>query len=590
MRRMEKTDGGRKMRLAVVGCEASGKTVFMAALSDHYSPEKANGICLVPETPATNRFARALLRQMRYLRQWPGATNPDNTVELKWSLRTSEETVANIDILEFGGETFRAAFRGDEDEATHKQAEKDLLSYLSAADSVVVLVSIKELLRDPGSVSAEEFERDTESMWVTRGLIDFVRRKLPGAGIVIGLTQADRYRGELAAAGGAAKFFATRWPTIAAAAHSIPVVEVASVSATDENGNPADGYSTDGVMPVMKELARQTCGEPPEIKAQLASILESNDSAITKAEKYGEKLAALARHAALVGDDERDFIKEARAKLAELDEMAQAERARLEKKKKKNSPKVAGPRTRRAFLLAFLLAACITLLSQFPEPAAKAGRYIFENITLLLKSRAQADEPQAEVDKATPTTEVPTKVEAPQTAEQTNEPPAKVETPQVVAQTNEPSVEVEIPQIVAQTNEAPAKVETPQVFAQTNEPSAEVEIPQIVVQTNEAPAKVEMPQVVAQTNEPPAEVATPQVVAQTNEPPASAATTKTPEPEFRIWTDHRGTKIKARWISTADDGEHIMLETAKGRKINAVLYKFSAEDRAYIQSKLDANR
>ena len=563
------------MRLAVVGCEASGKTVFMAALSDHYSPEKANGLCLVPETPATNRFARALLRQMRYLRQWPGATNPDKTVELKWSLRTSEEKVADIDILEFGGETFRAAFRGDEDETMHKQAEQDLLSYLSAADSVVVLVSIKELLRDPGSVSAEEFERDTESMWVTRGLIDFVREKLPGAGIVIGLTQADRYRGELAAAGGAAKFFAAHWPTIAAAAHSIPVVEVASVSATDENGNPADGYSTDGVMPVMKELARQTCGEPPEIKAQLGSILVSNDSAITKAERFGERLAALARHAALVGDDERDFIREAQAKLIELHVLAQAERAKLDKKKKKtNSPKVAGPRTRRVFLLAFLLAACITLLSQFPEPAAKAGRYVFENIALLLKSRTQTDELQAKVAEQTPTNEIPAKVKAPQVVAQTNEPPAEVETPQVVAQTNEP----------------PVKVETPQVVAQTNEPPAQVETPQVVAQTNEAPAKVETPQVIAQTNEPPAKVETPQAVAQTNEVPASVAKAKFPEPEFRIWTDYKGAKIKARWIARGDDDEHIILETAKGRKINAVLRKFSAEDRAYIQSKLDANR
>ena len=89
-------------------------------------------------------------------------------------------------------------------------------------------------------------------------------------------------------------------------------------------------------------------------------------------------------------------------------------------------------------------------------------------------------------------------------------------------------------------------------------------------------AQVETPQA-ATTNEPPAQIETPQA-------------TNPAEPEFRIWTDHRGTKIKARWISTADDGEHIMLETAKGRKINAVLYKFSAEDRAYIQSQLDANR
>ena len=271
------------MRLAVVGCEASGKTVFMAALADYYRPDNANGLCLVPENSATNRFSRALVRQMRSLRQWPSATNPDKTVEMEWSLRSDGETVANIDMLEFGGETFRAVFRGEGGEKMRKQSEKALLDYLAAADSVVVLVSIKELLRDPGSVSMEEFERDTEAMWVTRGLLDFVREKLPGAGVVIGLTQADRYRCELAAAGGAGKLFASRWPTIASVAHSIPVVEVASVSATDKNGNPAEGYSTEGVLPVMRELARQNYGEPSETKAAMTAILASDVSSASKA-------------------------------------------------------------------------------------------------------------------------------------------------------------------------------------------------------------------------------------------------------------------------------------------------------------------
>ena len=141
------------MRLAVVGCEASGKTVFMAALADYYRPDSANGLCLVPENPATNRFSRALVRQMRSLHQWPSATNPDKTVEMKWSLRSDGDIVANIDMLEFGGETFRAVFRGEGGEKMRKQSEKALLDYLAAADSVVVLVSIKEMLRDPGSVS-----------------------------------------------------------------------------------------------------------------------------------------------------------------------------------------------------------------------------------------------------------------------------------------------------------------------------------------------------------------------------------------------------------------------------------------------------
>ena len=499
------------MRLAVVGCEASGKTVFMAALSDHYRPETTNGLCLVPENSSTNRFSRMLVRQMRSLRQWPAATNPDKTVELEWSLRSGDDVIADIDMLEFGGETFRAAFRGEGGEKMRKQSEKALLDYLAAADSVVVLVSIKELLRDPGSVSIEEFERDTEAMWVTRGLLDFVREKLPGAGVVIGLTQADRYRGELAAAGGAGRLFASRWPTIASVAHSIPVVEVASVSATDENGDPAEGYSTEGVLPVMRELARQSYGDKAEIKAGLASILESPMSTASKARKFGAKLTALARHAALSGEDERDFIKEAQAKLEELNAQAKAERPKPGKKKKSRK-KVARPRTRRVFLLALLLAASVALLSQHLETALKA------------------------LKKQPPPTTTPSQTELPQ---------------------------------VTTTNELPAQIEAEQV-APTNEPPAQVEAEQVAT-TNEPPAQV----VITQVEQPQVEV--PQVV-------------QPIEPEFRLWTDHNGKKIKARWLATADDGEHITLETPSGKKINAVLRKFSAEDRAYIQSQLDANR
>ena len=514
------------MRLAVVGCEASGKTVFMAALADYYRPNNANGLCLVPENSATNRFSRALVRQMRSLRQWPSATNPDKTVEMEWSLRSDGETIANIDMLEFGGETFRAVFRGEGGEKMRKQSEKTLLDYLSAADSVVVLVSIKELLRDPGSVSLEEFERDTEAMWVTRGLLDFVREKLPGAGVVIGLTQADRYRDELAAAGGAGKLFSSRWPTIASVAHSIPVVEVASVSATDENGNPAEGYSTEGILPVMRELARQNYGEPTETKAEMTAILESDVSSASKARKYGAKLTALSRHAALSGEDERDFIKEAKARLEELNAQAKAERPKQSKKKKSRS-KVARPRTRRVFLLALLLAASIALLSQHLETALKA------------------------LKKQLPPTTTPSQAELPQVTT-TNELPAQIEAEQV-----------------APTNETPAQVKAEQV-APTNVPPAQAEETQV-----------------APTNEPPAQVIITQVEAPQIEEPK---VTQPAEPEFRLWTDHNGKKIKARWLATDDDGEHITLETPSGKKINAVLRKFSAEDRAYIQSQLDANR
>ena len=167
-------------RIAIVGCEASGKTVFMSALTDFYPN-------LVPENSASNRFAAFAHRQLRTLRQWPPATNPGRTVALEWSLRDSNgETLAGIFMLEFGGETFRAAFREDEGSSRRQAAVKELMDYLAAADFVILLVSLKELLRDDVAVADAEFERSTEALWVTRGLIEFIRERLPGAGVVIG--------------------------------------------------------------------------------------------------------------------------------------------------------------------------------------------------------------------------------------------------------------------------------------------------------------------------------------------------------------------------------------------------------------------
>ena len=56
--------------------------------------------------------------------------------------------------------------------------------------------------------------------------------------------------------------------------------------------------------------------------------------------------------------------------------------------------------------------------------------------------------------------------------------------------------------------------------------------------------------------------------------------------EYRHWHDHKGGVIKAKWIDTAKDGKSITLETEKGRRIRAVLHKFSEADQDYIKSRL----
>lgn len=86
------------------------------------------------------------------------------------------------------------------------------------------------------------------------------------------------------------------------------------------------------------------------------------------------------------------------------------------------------------------------------------------------------------------------------------------------------------------------------------------------------PREADVPPAAVATNAPPAAVAT-------NAPSATAGA-------FRIWRDHRGTAIEARWTDTAPDGKAITLETRGGKKIRAVLRKFSDEDRAFVESEL----
>jgi len=254
------------MKMAVVGCEASGKTVFMCALADYYGRAAADNpmrLKLTPENAAANSFERYQFRQMRCLRQWPPATPPNRTIEVKWSLRRDGKPLAYIDMLEFGGETFRAAFRDKPADGAAAQAAsvKELTDYLSGADFFVVLVSIKSLLTDAGKASDEDYARETEALWVTRGILEFIRKNRPNAGVVIGLTQADKYRNEIGEAGGPAKLFAALWPSIGAAAQGYPVVDVASVSKTDADGNPAPDYRTHGVLPVMQAFAKHCFGD-----------------------------------------------------------------------------------------------------------------------------------------------------------------------------------------------------------------------------------------------------------------------------------------------------------------------------------------
>lgn len=260
-------------KLAVVGCQQSGKTVFMASLTDYFRagqrPDQT--AWLIPENQDAHKFTEMRNYEMRVKHEWPDATWNAPT-SLKWTLRLKNGQSTDVEMLEFGGEVFRAAFREEGVNAQNQEAAEKLVSYLIDTNFVVVLVAMKELFRDKEDQNI--FADDIESTWVTRGLIDFVKKNLPkDVGLIIALTQADLYKKELDELGGPAGVLKKKWPMIYALYPDIPVVSVASVSKTTADGRPADGYTTEGVLPVMKAYSEFLYGDPSALIKEMESTM-----------------------------------------------------------------------------------------------------------------------------------------------------------------------------------------------------------------------------------------------------------------------------------------------------------------------------
>ena len=309
-------------KIAIVGCDASGKTVLISSLSDYYKAGRRAGqsCIMVPADGLTRRYTDNLHRVMRINGEWPEATS-DIAVgtSLKWKMMRGGKEIADLELLDFGGENFRYAFR---DDGTQKNPEvvAKLKEYIAGADFIVITVSMDKMLRNlTPAIYRElengdiEYDRDSEAQWVTDGLLRMVPDKIAAnpPGVVVALTQADKHREELAEHGGAKALFAKCWPTIATMYPDINVVPCASIDRMSENGLPADGYSTEGVLPVMKEFSRYAFGDGDGLCRRLEALramltgldeTEASKAFVTAAADYRKTMEMLGDKTAIIGE------------------------------------------------------------------------------------------------------------------------------------------------------------------------------------------------------------------------------------------------------------------------------------------------
>jgi len=634
------------MKMAVVGCEASGKTVFMCALADYYGRDAANNplrLKLTPENAAANCFERFQFRQMRCLRQWPPATSPDHAVEMKWAFRHAGQPVCGVEMLEFGGETFRSAFGGDGINLPKDESVKELTKYLNETDFFVVLVSIKSLIANPTSISEDAVSRESEGLWVTRGIIDYIRKHRPNAGVVIGLTQADQYRRQLTEAGGPERFFVSRWPTVAAAAEGIPVVDVASVSQIDVFGNPEDGYNTRGILPVMRVFAKHCFGDENALEnGAVPRVVAKRNFNRKILGVVGAIIAALGLAAASATIAFNSAKKQSlpdpeifadSAFMTERTVTNTVEKVRVVEKI------VQQPVTNtieRIVEVPVTNTIEMVIEKQIEIPVTNDVETIVEMMVEVPVTNTveKIVESIVEMRVEVPVTNtvekiVETVIEVPVTntiekiVETVVEKRVEVPVTNTIEKIIETFVEVPVTNTVEKIVEVPVTntvekvieniVEVPvtntveKIVEKVVEKRVEVPVTNTVEKivekvvekavakpmTDAAPKTIQRVVVTNTVKKTAAPTATPAATTATTAPApvqnAATADTQVP-PGYRIWTDYNGRKIIARWTGVAVDESGITIVTRYNRRLDAVLWKFSEEDQAYIKAEIKRHR
>ena len=273
-------------KIAIVGCDSSGKTVFISALTEYFKAGQRIGqSCHIrPSNTRTRRYTDGLHYIMRILHKWPEATHSgedeDDLLRLVWTMVKDGKPLTEIEMLDYGGEDFREAFQDDGTPRNNAAAEL-LVNYIAEADFVVIMASLErmvrgltpEVYRDMEN-GQEMHDRDYDAQWVTLRLLELVRPKLATnpPGVVVALTQADKYRDKLVEYGGARGLFESCWADVAAEYPNLNIVDVASVDKLTAGGFPADDYKTNGVLTVMKEFSRYAFGDCDAVVSRLQNL------------------------------------------------------------------------------------------------------------------------------------------------------------------------------------------------------------------------------------------------------------------------------------------------------------------------------
>ena len=250
-------------RIAIIGTEASGKTVLITVLAKRYSHVDAEGLFLNPLDNATLKFVERTY-QILAAGDWPASSPVGQLFKLRWRLQVKRDPHCNCEIrlVDSAGQDLRRIFGNDQDIRSLPEHLRDLADYCRSADIVICLINLKDFVGEKDPLR----RMDTEA--VIKSALEFlIADESRTRHLCVLFTQADQFIHERDRYGGWSNVASKYLPYVNGAFLHDRKATVGAVAAVKDTQVveldgaprrvPAPGFSSDGLDQLMNWVAAQ---------------------------------------------------------------------------------------------------------------------------------------------------------------------------------------------------------------------------------------------------------------------------------------------------------------------------------------------
>ena len=252
------------MKVAIVGCKGSGKTVLMSVLGVKYEKPDKNGIFLNPKDQKTLHICNENVGRMQNDAKWPPATSPDATECLQWEIMRkvaddSCDTIADLCFLDFAGEVYTGGWGGDNIGNLSAEAQRSLAQlkfHVKEADVLIVLINLRDI------INGQRGDASTDSMeWAARTVLSYAYNEAKTSKVALVFTQSDMYENIIAERGSLQNVLEEYMPNIDVRfGNRLALFSVAAVATTEpapDGGSPlpARNFESKGLEELMLWIA-----------------------------------------------------------------------------------------------------------------------------------------------------------------------------------------------------------------------------------------------------------------------------------------------------------------------------------------------